>query len=67
MKYHLPTTKPNDIGYIGRLEVFGLNFGLIPGWHVAYWWELKKGWYHHSACRVSCVTMWREIADPNDK
>lgn len=67
MKYHLPSTKPESIGYRGWIKVLGLNWGLFPGWHIAHWNEKKNAWYHHSTCRVSCVVLWREIPNPNDQ
>ena len=65
MKYHLGSTRPQDVGYNGWIKVLGLNFGLFPGWHYAQWNDAKKRWYHHSHCSVSFVLLWREEPDPN--
>lgn len=61
MKIHPPWQDPEPGR---RVEVFGLNFGIFPGWHSAYKYSKdsatkRTGWWHHSHCKVTCVLAWR--------
>lgn len=53
--WRFPWSKPQ--GY--KTEALGLLYGLIPGWHKAYWDSVRGHWYYHSTCRVTCVIAWR--------